>query len=235
MVQEDHSERSRRTTNRRRLLAAVATAATGGVAGCPSVTINIGDGGDGGGGDDGGGNGGGSSDSSDGGGSSGDLTCTDVEGEYDRQEAGARPILFDFERPAVFDELEYTQGPSVAFFEGSQSTRDGSVEIEIVQVTVSGASVDEAPEQGGSGATATFNGEEVEFAGTSSGSSLAWVANLPYQVDGERRTYTTTLDLTVYGEESNDCGDALRAAATHFVDTLEFNSETTLPVEAEEG
>lgn len=233
MVRDERGERARGTASRRRLLAAVATAATGGVAGCPSVTINIGDGGDG----SGGGAGdsdesGASSDGSGGadGAGSGDITCTDVSGEYDRLDVGDRPILFDFEYPAVFGELAYTEGPNVAFYEASRSTGDGSVDIQVTQITVPEASLDAAPEQGASGATATFNGVEVDFTGVSSGEGLTWVGNLPYQVDGERRGYTTSVDLTVNGEGSNACGDALRAAATHFVETIELNSETTLPV-----
>lgn len=82
-------------------------------------------------------------------------------------------------------------------------------------------------EQGASGATIAFNGEAVEFVGSSSASSLVWVWNLPYEIDGERQRISTTLELPS-DEESNECGDALREVAEHIVKSMEVNPETTL-------
>lgn len=230
---------------RRRVLSTLAAAGVGGLAGCPSVTVNIGDeGGDGGGsgGSDGGGDDGddgglldgsdgentGDGSGNDGDGGDGDLTCTDVTSDYVRQDVGARPFIFDFDYPAHFGELEYIQGPNAVIYQAEYPTSDGSVDLQIIQATVPGSDIGEMPEGGTSGTTTTFNGEEVEYAGISDNSDLSWVGNLPYQVDGERRLFTTGFNLTVTGEGSIECGDALREAAEHFVTSLEVNPETTI-------
>jgi hypothetical protein len=130
-------------------------------------------------------------------------------------------------RTSVLGNLEYVQGGPLVIYEAEQSIGDGLLlDIRINQVTDPSQSVGMA-DQGASGATITFNGEEVEFVGTSSASSLGWVGNLPYQFDGERRTFSTTLELTS-DRESNECGDALREAAEHIVNSMELNAETTL-------
>jgi hypothetical protein len=222
---------------RRTLLASLAVAGAGGLAGCPDVTVNIGDGGGDGSGGDGDGvfddsgddSGSDGSDGSESGsdGGSGDRSCTDIANGYEFQDVGARPVIFDFEYPAVFGNLEYVQGGPLVIYEAEQSIGDGLLlDIRINQVTDPSQSVGMA-DQGASGATITFNGEEVEFVGTSSASSLGWVGNLPYQFDGERRTFSTTLELTS-DRESNECGDALREAAEHIVNSMELNAETTL-------
>jgi hypothetical protein len=197
----------------------------GGLAGCTGNT----DGGDGG-GDGSGDSDGGGSDDGDGGGDgvSGDLSCTDITSGYDTLDVGERPIIFDFEYPAIFDEPVYMQALNVGTYEGSRSEDDASLDIKVTQIVDPEGSFGEPPEQRTSGTATVFNGEEVEFLGFSSGSVVTWFGELPYQLDGERQTLPVTLELSYSGEESNECGDALREAAESIVDSMEVNSETTL-------
>lgn len=216
--------------HRRRVLASAAVAAMGGLAGCSSVSVDIdGSGGDGdGGGDDG--DPGGDDDSGDSGSdaSTGSFTCTDVTDGYDRQDVGARPIVTDFDYPALFGEFEYVQSPNVVIFETEADLEEGTLRMELLQATDPESDPMDVPDGGAGGVTSTFNGEEVQFAGVSSNSNLTWAGNLPYQVDGERKTFSTVLTMSSTEEESMECGDALREAAEHIVDSLEVNDETTI-------
>ena len=187
-------EDSQETVGRRGLLAAVAAAGAGGPAGCSSADTDGGDDGtdgsdDGTGGSDDGTGGGGSDGGSGSDGVSGDLSCTDTTNGYEQQDVGERPIIFDFEYPAMFDELLFSQAGTGAFYRAERATgEDDSVEIQINQVTEPGEPAD-GESGGASGPTATFNGEEVEFTGLSSGSGLFWDGDLPYEFEGERRTF----------------------------------------------
>lgn len=212
------------STDRRRLLAAATVAVAGGLAGCSSVSIDIeGLGGDG--------DSDGESDSSGDGGadaSTGDLGCTDVTNGYQRQDVGERPILADFDYPALFDGFEYVQGPDLVFYQAETSLSEGTISFEFMQATDPDANPGEMPEDGAGGAVTTFNGEEVEFVGASDNSNVTWGANLPYQVGGEREVFRAILSMSISEEGSIDCGDALRQAAEHVVESLEVNDETTI-------
>jgi competence protein ComEA len=159
-------------------------------------------------------------------GPSGDLSCTDITNGYERQDVGPRPVIFDFDRPALFDELVFTQIGSLVYYEDSQSSDSVSINMTLQQVTDPGESSGDTPDS--SIVTTTFNGEEVTFGGYSSGSEIILFGNLPYRFEGQRETFTMTLILSYSGESSNECGDALREAAEHIVNSIEFNSETTL-------
>jgi hypothetical protein len=215
--------------DRRRVLASAATAAVAGLAGCSSVSVDI-DGPDGG-GDEGGDDESGSDDASSDGGtdaSTGTFTCTDVTDGYDSQDVGARPVLADFDYPALFGEFEYVQSPDVVIFETEADLEEGTLRMELLQSTDPESDPMDVPDDGAGGATTTFNGEEVQFAGVSNNSNLTWAGNLPYQVDGERKTFSTVLTLGSTEEESMECGDALREAAEHVVTSLEVNDESTI-------
>jgi hypothetical protein len=197
---------------RRKLLATLGAAGVSGFAGC-SENIPGGD------------------NESDGGdGATGDLACTDVTNGYDSQDVSGRPFIFTFEYPTLFGELEFVQAPPLVLLNGSRSNGDISIDIEIQQVTDPEESIGEVTE-GTGGITTTFNGEEVEFFGVSSGSDLVWAADLPYQLDGQRETFATVISLSFSEEGSNACGDALREAAEHIVSSMEVNSETSLGVD----
>jgi len=251
---------------RRRLLASLGVAGAGGLAGCPSVTINIGDdggggsggggggsnggdgggsnGGDGGGGDgdggllgdgdDGGGNGDGSGGSD--GGASGDVSCTDASNGYERMDVGNRPVIFDFDYPAIFDEPVYTRSGPVALFEVDRTTANGGViTIKVNQGISPEYTVGEVETQGANIVTTTFNGEEVDFFGVTSGNEMSIAADLPYQIDGQRETLFATFSLSISEVDSNECGDALRAAGERFAESLEVNPETTIESEVDSG
>lgn len=210
---------SEKSIGRRRLLAAVGAVGAGGLAGCSGS--GGGDAGD----DEGGGGGDGGSGGGDG--ASGGYSCTDITNGYKQQDVGERPILFDFEYPAMFDELLYTQAGPLSSYNAEQSIgEDRLIEISINQAT----DPESSGGGGGGGASATtiqFNGEEVEFAGISTASELSWTGELPYQFDGERRTLAMWMTIVV-DKESNECGDALREAADHIVSSLAVNPESTL-------
>lgn len=61
-----------------------------------------------------------------------------------------------------------------------------------------------------------------------SGGSVVLAGDLPYQFEGQRQTFATVVTLSSSGESSNECGDALREAAEHIIESMEINSQTTL-------
>lgn len=220
---------------RRRVLASAAAAAVGGLAGCSSVSVDVdgpdGDGEEGGDGDEGGDGetGDDGADGDDGSDASTEsFTCTDVTDGYDRQDVGARPVLADFDYPALFGEFEYVQSRDVVIFETEADLEEGTLRMELLQSTDPESDPMDVPDDGAGGVTSTFNGEEIQFAGVSSNANLTWAGTLPYQVDGERKTFSTVLTLNATEEESMECGDALREAAEQIVTSLEVNDETTI-------
>jgi len=206
---------------RRRILGTVAVAAAGGIVGCLGGSDTGDDPSDA---DD-------SSDDEDG--DSGEaVTCADMTSGYDTKEVGERPMFVDFQYPALFDQLEY-QEDAVAF--NSEKDAEGEVFFEFIlqQKTFESEPAEvlnweEASETGWS-VQRTFNGEEVRFAGDADPKTATVFlnANLPYDVNGERRLFRTEITL-VASEETEECTAALREAVEHVVGSLSLNEETTL-------
>lgn len=237
--------------DRRRFLATVTAVTATGLAGCSDQTGGGngstdpgGDGdvdGGGGGTSDGAGSVGGG-DSTDAGGDEGtdaggsgdgedgtpaDLACSSVTDGYERQDVGERPLIFDFEYPSVVGDPEYVKAPQSATYTGEREVAGGALHVDVVQLTIPG--MDQGESQGQTGAATTeFDGETVQFVGGSTGSELAWTGNLPYDIDGQRMLFNVTVSLSYTGEASNECGDALRAAAEHIVTSMAVNPETTI-------
>lgn len=219
----DHDDTETALTRRTLLGSASVLAGSTGLAGCLG-----GDGGDGGDGDDSS-NGG---DGSDGGDSAEAVTCVDMTSGYDTKDVGERPMFVDFEYPALFDQLEYVED-AVAFRSEKDAEGEAFFEFLLQQKTFESEpdeilDYEEVSETGWS-VQRTFNGEEVRFAGEArpETAQVFLNANLPYEVDGERRLFRTQISL-VASEETEECAAALREAVEHVVGSLSLNEETTL-------
>lgn len=198
--------------------------AVGGLAGCIGGLTGGNDSGDGGDSSGGGGDG-----------TTGSATCTDVTNGYDTEDVGERPLFVDFDYPALFDQLEYDTTPTQVIV-GSEKAPPGEafLEFNLQQSTDTESEPaelldwEEASQNGFSTVT-SFNGEEVEFGGDADPrtGTVFLNANLPYEVDGERRLFRTKITLRAQ-EESDECTEALREAIEHVVESLALNEETTL-------
>jgi len=209
------------SVRRRRILGAATVAATGGLAGCSGVLS------------------GGAGSSDDGGDSNGDDgsaaagSCTDITNGYAVEDVGERPMVVDFEYPALFDQLQYdTTSSQISVGADTNLSKEGEYLVFLFQQSTR---IDSEPseitdyEDAGFTIVTNFDDEEVLFGGTVSRNPTAGFleGNLPYEVDGEQHLFRTKIGFSGSSEEDG-CNEAMREALEHIAKSLSVNEATTL-------
>lgn len=217
--------------DRRTFLTSVTVVTAAGLTGCVDQGGDDGDGGSGG---DGGSNtdtDDGAGDGESGGGTpeSANVTCLSLTDGFKAHDTGELPVIFDFEYPAVIGEFQTTENSNSVVYTG---TGDGSEVSLLLQLSQGTRPLSEEQSTNQPVAVTTeFNGETVEFQGTSSDQVTSWVGFLPYEKDGEVRYFNVQLSVSSSGDESEECGEARQTAAEQIVQSMELNPDTTIETE----
>lgn len=211
--------------DRRTVLTALTAATTAGLAGCLSPGGGSGTGGtptdaSGGSGDDGGGGGGNAA--------SGAISCSSLTDGVAAHDTGAIPVVFDFEYPAVFEEILTTENSNNVVFTALRDSADLSFSLQLVQST---QPIEEGSQDRAVAATTEFDGDTIEFYGGTATNPIVWGAFLPWEKDGDVRYFSVTLSLSASGTDADACREALQTAAETLVASITVNADTTIETE----
>jgi hypothetical protein len=175
---------------------------------------------------------GGTGDGESGGGTpvSANLTCASLTDGYEAHDTGELPVIFDFEYPAVIKQLQTTENSNNVVYSGIRESSELTLTLQLTQGTTP-ISEEQASMDQPVASTTEFNGETIEFYGTSSTNPIVWGGFLPYEIDGQVRYFTVNLTLSSSGDDSEECHEMLQTAAEEIVNSLERNPDTTIETE----